>query len=865
MAFSIHDVIHHSQSTKYPDVIKKWNDISNITAETMDDGTEVFRFLRPSVSGAVNADNVPIGEISGVSKDELNEYAKKNFGGELPEVISKHKFSDSGTQLDSPHPVLDPRYSDVRPSGVNQNHGWKIHADFVSDLTKDEAYARAGRASDLSIIDQDTADVFDRRLANLGVESKDFLNFYEKNHLQATGASFIDPNDIVSASEVFQESGLTYKIAPGKYGSGRHLSAYPQSLEARDEITAKLENKLGNRLVDQNDPNYRFNLPTERGTGVVNTPISRGVSARFTTDYLGQDQATGKFNLASQFDENTFNDNGIVAPDKKYILTGEINPEQIQRINSLTAESPEIARLLHGEDGYVSPYKTIEQIAEERSTGKIPVTNAPPKSSSSLAVNKTIDEYNYKGPLPPINGRGQVSAPGTLPPTSAPSVATAPPVVAKTSTTDLSPAQMSFIETIKAEKAATEEAARNAIPATRQSIEESGYLYHYAPREARDSILSGGFDVSKARTAVGDIAGQHAEFATHVPDNSMYFYTRPEDAPSAGTIFGTGETGQRPDLYRTKIEPGMLDDMVVDPRVPLRDGVGSAVIVPSKTGKFQAELIGQNAEFGIRGDNISPATYDPISTVAPPEIKTIGAENLTEAGKARANAVGRADKVLSAMDDDELIEYLKNSQDFLAEQQKIDPDGKIFKPQAEYRLKSVEKELRDRGIHPDDAAPSVAKTSATKKGPIDIGKPVDDIRTSPTARGTDAASGGSVTPSGTPHNVATTQDLTTKNTNPTTTPPKAQAKINSQTTASGTNIATNRPAGPGNTQKAKGLLDNGLKTAQDLAGGNARLMGIAGIAGLLGVGVASSRSRTKQNPPPDRGTYMDRSRQDLDY
>ena len=309
----------------------------------------------------------------------------------------------------------------------------------------------------------------------------------------------------------------------------------------------------------------------------------------------------------------------------------------------------------------------------------------------------------------------------------------------------------------------------------------------------------------------------------------------------------------------------MLDDMVVDPRLPLRDGVGSAVIVPSKTGKFQAELIGQNAEFGIRGDNISPATYDPISTVAPPETKTIGAENLTEAGKARANAVGRADKVLSAMDDDELIEYLKNSQDFLAEQQKIDPDGKIFKPQAEYRLKSVEKELRDRGIHPDDAAPSVAKTSATKKGPIDIGKPVDDIRTSPTARGTDAASGGSVTPSGTPHNVATTQDLTTKNTNPTTTPPKAQAKINSQTTASGTNIATNRPAGPGNTQKAKGLLDNGLKTAQDLAGGNARLMGIAGIAGLLGVGVASSRSRTKQNPPPDRGTYMDRSRQDLDY
>jgi hypothetical protein len=622
MAFSIHDVIHHSQSSRYPNVIKKWNDISYVTPVTMDDGTEVFRFFRPSVSGAVNADNVPIGEISAVTKDALNEYAKKNFGGELPEVIAAHTFSDAGMQLDSPHQVLDPRYSSVRANGINQNHGWKIHADFVSDLTKDEAYARAGRASDLSIIDQNTADIFDERLANLGVDSKKFLNFYQKNHLGKTGTSFIDPNDIVSASEVFEESGLSYKIAPGKYGSGRHLSAYPQSLEARDEITTKLEKKLGNRLVDQNDPNYRFNLPTERGTGVVNTPISRGVSARFTTDYLGQDEATGKFNLASQFDEHTPNDYGIVAVDEKFKISGSINPEQIQKINSLTAESPEMARLLHGEDGYVSPYKTIEQIAEERSTGKIPVTNAPPKSSSSLAVNQTIDEYNYKGPLPAINKPGQVSAPGTLPPTSAPSVATAPPVVAKTSTTDLSPAQMSFIETLKAEKAATEEAARNAIPATRQSIEESGYLYHYAPKEARGSILSGGFDVSKARTAVGDVVGEASEFATHVPDNSMYFYTRPEDAPSAGTIFGTGETGQRPDLYRTKIEPGMLDDMVVDPRLPLRDGVGSAVIVPSKTGKFQAELIGQNAEFGIRGDNISPATYDPIRPAPPPKTTT---------------------------------------------------------------------------------------------------------------------------------------------------------------------------------------------------------------------------------------------------
>jgi hypothetical protein len=192
----------------------------------------------------------------------------------------------------------------------------------------------------------------------------------------------------------------------------------------------------------------------------------------------------------------------------------------------------------------------------------------------------------------------------------------APEAIPPTSTADLSPEKISFIETLKAEKAATEETARKAIPATRQSIEESGYLYHYAPREARESIVSGGFDVSKARTAVSDIAGAGSEFATHVPDNSMYFYTNPNDAPSAGTIFGTGETGQRPDLYRVKVEPGMLDDMAVDPRLPVRGGVGSAVIVPSKTGKFQAELIGENAQFGIRGENISPATHDPIRSTS---------------------------------------------------------------------------------------------------------------------------------------------------------------------------------------------------------------------------------------------------------
>lgn len=136
---------------------------------------------------------------------------------------------------------------------------------------------------------------------------------------------------------------------------------------------------------------------------------------------------------------------------------------------------------------------------------------------------------------------------------------------------EVSSKQQGFLESIKAEKAAKESAAFDAIPATKKSIEESGYLYHYAPREARESILSGGLQVSKARTAVADTVGEFSEFSKYVPENSMYFFTNPNDAPSAGTIFGSGEGAQRPDLYRVKIEPGMLDDMVVDPRLPLRE------------------------------------------------------------------------------------------------------------------------------------------------------------------------------------------------------------------------------------------------------------------------------------------------------
>jgi hypothetical protein len=167
------------------------------------------------------------------------------------------------------------------------------------------------------------------------------------------------------------------------YGEGRHISAYPQTLEARDDITTALESRLGNRLVDQNDPTYRLHLGT---TGTKNTPISRGVSARFTTDYLGQDPVTGKPDFSQSFSFS--NPKGLVEADEKYLISGIIDPEEIEKINRVISESPEMATALHGEVGYVSPYKTIEQIAEDRSTRKIPITNPPTFSNIRNTYNR---------------------------------------------------------------------------------------------------------------------------------------------------------------------------------------------------------------------------------------------------------------------------------------------------------------------------------------------------------------------------------------------------------------------------------------------------------------------------------------------
>ena len=209
----------------------------------------------------------------------------------------------------------------------------------------------------------------------------------------------------------------------------------------------------------------------------------------------------------------------------------------------------------------------------------------------------------------------------------------------------LTAAQSLFLETARQEKLATDALAQAATSQTMKSVEEHGYLYHYAPKDARESILKEGMRPSQARTAINDVTGPMAHFATHVPENSLYFFTDPNYAPSAEQLFDGG----RPDMYRVKIEPGMLDNMAVDPRVPIVGGRGSAVILPIKGDSIFAELFAVDVEFDYDAESgtIKGRTFlsDSQRARVQPVIKTtthgkaVDPRSVTPVQKAKPQAV----------------------------------------------------------------------------------------------------------------------------------------------------------------------------------------------------------------------------------
>lgn len=228
-------------------------------------------------------------------------------------------------------PYIDPK--------VHLNTGWKIHGDFGSRMSPQEAAAQLGLAFKSSQYDLRqgfvTVDKAKRAAAETRVNAlmKDLPNPTGVNHFQDWLGSFfghhesrgqpsrlaygkvhyqhdldeipefINPLDMLSFQEAMTESGIEYKVNPQKYGPGRHFTAYPQSLEHRDRLIGILEGKVSSgdlNLVPQNDPAYRAKLGGgEGGKGNKNHPLSPHIQGRFTTDYAAApDPVTGVIDYA---------------------------------------------------------------------------------------------------------------------------------------------------------------------------------------------------------------------------------------------------------------------------------------------------------------------------------------------------------------------------------------------------------------------------------------------------------------------------------------------------------------------------------------------------------------------------------------
>jgi len=284
-------------------------------------------------------------------------------------------------QYGSPSVTDDARLRSA--TGIDINHGWKIHADFAESLSADQAYSRMGRSATGAITDPKAAKSFDALLGKVGMSYEDFSRaFFFKPKTDGTGAGFkesingqmqyIDPVATAKTMGTMEDLGVQYKLSAGNYGPGRHLTAYPQTLEKRDELISSLEQRLGPSLQDQNDPAFRSNINAP--TGIKNAPLSRGVSGRFTTDYLATG-ADGSPDFSIPGTE-TGGDPGL-------LVSGMVSEDQAQTINRVLQTEPKMAEILHGKPGYKTPYKTIDQVFGDRVTGKTPTTRLLSQFSDS--------------------------------------------------------------------------------------------------------------------------------------------------------------------------------------------------------------------------------------------------------------------------------------------------------------------------------------------------------------------------------------------------------------------------------------------------------------------------------------------------
>jgi hypothetical protein len=132
-----------------------------------------------------------------------------------------------------------------------------------------------------------------------------------------------------------------------------------------------------------------------------------------------------------------------------------------------------------------------------------------------------------------------------------------------------------------------------------------------------------------------------------------------------------------------------------------------------------------------------------------------------------------------------------------------------------------------------------------RKGPGDLGAP-SDVRTRPKPLGTDTAAP-QVTPNGTTKPPTSVPTPTTSNTAPATAANNAQAKVTSQAVTQTDDAVDAATKVKRVTNRGRGLLDDGMQTAKNLASGNARTMGIAGAAALLGAGALAMRRKSEDD------------------
>lgn len=281
----------------------------------------------------------------------------------------------------------------IQAPGVNTNHGWKLHADLKAELTAEEAYAKLGlELKDPSkgvmrganVIDQDAYSIFQKRIKSVGV---DFAGMSEEGRklwlhkfmLQGGGSDsvrkFVDPNDTLSLVELAGENDIGFKMST-TYGEGRQFTFYSQSIEERDRIIGTLEGSdIADRLEDQYDPNYRKTI-----SSVIeekNAPISQKTSGRFTTDYLDPyyvddngrpylDLQHSEMDVVRDRPDRTRATAAQVAENKKLQIAGTLDKKDLEAVEQVKKNLPEMGELLTGKPGYTSPYATIEDQIEWR-------------------------------------------------------------------------------------------------------------------------------------------------------------------------------------------------------------------------------------------------------------------------------------------------------------------------------------------------------------------------------------------------------------------------------------------------------------------------------------------------------------------